>query len=159
MKKLQTPFVAMALLCLKDDQHSDDIARAIADSDLTELGYKGETPERTLNSQLRNSKRYAKHFTHGTYQAHFRLADRDHVLAESEVRLALLALSRQRPLHELRTLGMVEFTFIGSELAGVRNVQALRSTDSPPIRKVLLPEEISREELDQELPNRVDGSD
>lgn len=154
MKKLQVPIVAAAVLYLKDDQHSDSITGLIEGSDLTELGYKGKTPEKTVLSQLRNSN-YSTYFKDGDDKSHFRLANPAHVLDQPEVRLALFALLKQSPSRDLWRDKTVEFTFIGSELSGVRNPRALLSDEAPRLQKIMIPDSISDEDIEALLPNKT----
>lgn len=154
MKKFDIPHVAMAVLLLDDDDglHSDSIARRIIDSDLTELGYKGQTPERTVNSQLRNSSAYSKYFAQGKYRSYFRLADRNQAVLIPEVRCALFALKHQQGAYALEASKTVEVTFHEENLVGVRNVECLRTADSFQTTRVQIPREPSVEEAGYWLP-------
>jgi hypothetical protein len=147
MTKIEVPIVAMAVLYMEDDLHSDTIAVRIVNSGLTELGYRGNTPERTVNSMLRNSKLYSKYFNSGSYLSCFKLSPRYDVLEIPEVRLALYALKKQAPLYELELGQMVEFTFIGETLCAVRNASTSLAVSNPKICTVQVPQTVCCEEI------------
>jgi hypothetical protein len=152
MRKLDIPVVAMAVLYIDPDheQHANDITSQIIESDLTELGYKGKSPERTVDSQLRNSAKYSKCFW-GGYKASFRL-NREEALNNDDFRVAAYALSMQSQRSELNRLNAVEFTFIGYDLASVRNYRILTDVtkkNSIRIKTVEVPEVVSREALEE----------
>lgn len=155
MIKLQSAYVAMAVLFLGEDRHSDEITEAAIDSDLSELGYKGGTPKRTMNALLNSSKGYSEYFISGRYTGHYCLADRAAALDHDDVRVALFALCKQRRLHDLKRNGIVEFTFRGDDLVAVRNPHVLLTAEGPDIEKVLMPRSVSKASLDKLLPHRT----
>ena len=155
MRKLKVIHVSMAILYLQDDQHSDIITQKIIDSDLTELSYLGNTPERTVNSQLRTSKKFSKYFIKGSYPSHYMLDDEYDILEIPEVRLALYCLKKQESLQKLKDANIMEMLFIGCHLTSLRNEYAIFKTDSPIINKIEAPTKISKDQINNLLTNRI----
>nr|WP_320013179.1 hypothetical protein [uncultured Desulfobulbus sp.] len=152
MKKLEIMHVVMAVLYLTDDLHSDVITSRVIDSDLSELGYKGATPERSINAALNNSKKWSQYFSPGSYKSHFSLKDKNEVLQFDDVRLALYAIREQQQKNKLQADHVVECTFSDSSLLALRNYQAFLENGEPTIRTIRLPKKVAPEDLVLELP-------
>ena len=145
MRKLHVVHVAMAILYREDRLlHSDDLTQIILGTDLTELGYKSDTPEKTVPSLLTSGDGPTYFLACGGSE--FELLDRARVLDKEEVRLALFAISKQRDFEELYRAKTIEFTYLGHLLAAVRNQQAGRS-QKPEFQRILVPYSISADEV------------